>query len=234
MKCWRIDLKRRLSLYVTGELSEREVGRIEDHLFECVPCRARLAQLRGGHLLARDLPRVAPPRDGWDRIEAAIAAEERSAGARTRGDEADAARRARRQLAAAMAALFVAGSVGMLLVWSGGRASDGLDETAETLDSKNFHPVAIRDIAMNTEPHVVAEGYVSEVRLESDGDMVFKLVEQLQSPHPFIICEILDHRLISPPAVGTRVRVYGVSRFDPKIGHQWYEVHPVLNIEVVK
>jgi hypothetical protein len=30
------------------------------------------------------------------------------------------------------------------------------------------------------------------------------------------------------------VRVYGVSRYDAKVGHQWHEVHPVLNIEEVK
>jgi hypothetical protein len=27
--------------------------------------------------------------------------------------------------------------------------------------------------------------------------------------------------------------VYGVSRYDGQADHNWYEVHPVLNIEVV-
>lgn len=229
MKCWRTGLKRRLSLYVAGGLTGREVGRIEDHLLGCQACRARVAQLKGGHLMAQNLPRVAPQRDVWDRIEAALDAEAES----TVSGPAS-ARRLRRQLAAAMAALFLAAGAGAFIAWSGGQSSNEPGEALAGLDSRNFHPVAIRDIAMNTEPHVVAEGYVSEVRLESDGDMVFKLVEQLHTPDPFIICEILDYRLISPPAVGERVRVYGVSRFDPKDGHQWYEVHPVLNIEVVK
>jgi hypothetical protein len=229
MKCWRMGLKRKLSLYVAGGLAAREVDRVEDHLLGCQACRARVARLKGGHLMARNLPRVAPQRDVWDRIEAAINAE-----GGPKVIETATARRGRRQLAAAMAALFLAGSAGAWIMWSGGRSSGEPHEALMGLDSRNFHPVAIRDIAMNTEPHVVAEGYVSEVRLESDGDMVFKLVEQLHAPAPFIICEILDYRLISPPAVGERVRVYGVSRFDPKDGHRWYEVHPVLNIEVVK
>ncbi|MEK6406526.1 MAG: hypothetical protein AABN34_06145 [Acidobacteriota bacterium] len=35
-------------------------------------------------------------------------------------------------------------------------------------------------------------------------------------------------------AVGSRVRVYGVSRYDSQDNHNWYEVHPVLNIELVR
>ena len=85
-----------------------------------------------------------------------------------------------------------------------------------------------------TKPHVMAEGYVSEVRIDDeDGDLRFKLVDSLQQSGPFIICEIIDPIKLAPPTVGCRVRVYGVSRYDSQADHMWYEVHPVLNIEVV-
>jgi hypothetical protein len=81
----------------------------------------------------------------------------------------------------------------------------------------------------------MAEGYVSEVRInDEDGDLSFKLVEDLKSPGPFIVCEIIDPIKLTPPKVGSRVRVYGVSRYDGQDNHNWYEVHPVLNIEEVR
>jgi hypothetical protein len=80
----------------------------------------------------------------------------------------------------------------------------------------------------------MAEGYVSEVSVnDEDGDLSFKLVDDLGQPGPFIVCEIIDPIKLAAPAVGSRVRVYGVSRYDGQADHNWYEVHPVLNIEVV-
>jgi hypothetical protein len=105
---------------------------------------------------------------------------------------------------------------------------------AEALDLREFHTVNIADIERNIKPHVVAEGYVSEVRVnDEDGDLSFKLVDELGRPGPFIICEIIDPIRLAPPSVGSRVRVYGVSRYDAQADHNWYEVHPVLNIELV-
>jgi hypothetical protein len=102
------------------------------------------------------------------------------------------------------------------------------------LDVEEFHPVSISEINTSTKPHVVAEGYVSELRNEEDGDLVFKLVDNPDSHGAFIICEIIDPIRLEPPPVGSRVRVYGVSRYDNQENHHWYEVHPVLNIEVVR
>jgi hypothetical protein len=106
---------------------------------------------------------------------------------------------------------------------------------AAALDLGEFQTVNISDIEQNNKPHVVAEGYVSEVRKnDEDGDLSFKLVDDLGRPGPFIICEIIDPIKLEPPSVGSRVRVYGVSRYDGQADHNWYEVHPVLNIEVVR
>jgi hypothetical protein len=102
-------------------------------------------------------------------------------------------------------------------------------------DGSNFRPVLISDIAKNTAPHVVAEGFVTEVKIDrDDGNYMFKLVENIREQEPFIICEIITPINIEPPIVGSRVRVYGVSRYDAEEGRQWHEVHPVLNIETVK
>ena len=102
------------------------------------------------------------------------------------------------------------------------------------MDWREFHPVSIRDIENNTRPHVVAEGYVSEMLIDDeDGDLRFKLVDSLGEQERFIVCEIIEPIRLAPPTIGSRVRVYGVSRYDGKQDHNWYEVHPVLNIEVV-
>ncbi len=176
MKCWRIDLRRSFSLYVTGELEASAVKRVEDHLLDCGSCRTRLARLRNGHRFAQEMPRFTPQLDPWTAIEAAIDARQ-----------------------------------------------------------PNSKSVNIADIEQNRKPHVMTEGYVSEVHVnDEDGDLSFKLVDELGQPGPFIICEIIDPIKLAPPSVGSRVRVYGVSRYDGQADHNWYEVHPVLNIEVVR
>src|SRR5258706_3629923 len=76
MKCWRIDLRRSFSLYVTGELEVSAVKRVEDHVLDCGSCRTRLARLRNGHRFAQEMPRFTPQRDPWTTIEASIAAQQ--------------------------------------------------------------------------------------------------------------------------------------------------------------
>jgi hypothetical protein len=241
MRCWRIDLQRNFSLYLNGELESDGVRRIEDHILDCGSCRTTLARLRGGHRLAGQLPRFTPQRDPWAAIEAAIEKE---------GPRAPVTPPARAGLAdrwrgrglrpsfalgvavALMLALVVAESI------SARRARTSPEQelmALEAIDTREFHTVSIANIERNTKPHIVAEGYVSEVRVnDEDGDMSFKIVDDLHQSEPFIVCEIIDPIKFAPPQVGSRVRVYGVSRYDSQDNHNWYEVHPVLNIEVVR
>lgn len=236
MKCWRIDLRRTFSLYLNGELEMSAVKRVEDHLLDCGSCRTRVARLRNGHRLAQELPRFTPQRDPWIAIESAIAAQEpiQSQNARS----AVSWRELLLKPGFALAVIGVAAIIAAVLVASGGRATR--DEhagalIADALDLSEFHTVNIADIAQNGKPHVMAEGYVSEVRInDEDGDLSFKLVDKLGGTGPFIICEIIDPIKLAAPSVGSRVRVYGVSRYDGQADHNWYEVHPVLNIEVVR
>lgn len=236
MKCWRIDLRHSFSLYVTGELDVSAVKRVEDHLLDCGSCRTRIARLRNGHRLAQEMPRFTPRRDPWTAIEAAIEAEPFAPAPNTRS-------RARwRKLVLkpgfAFALIGVAALVAALLVATGRREA-GEERAgsliAEALDLSEFHTVSIAGIEQNQKPHVMAEGFVSEVRVnDEDGDLSFKLVDDLGRPGPFIICEIIDPIKLAAPSVGSRVRVYGVSRYDGQVDHNWYEVHPVLSIEVVR
>jgi putative zinc finger protein len=233
MRCLRIDLQRRFSLYVNGELEPSAVTRIEDHLLDCGSCRTRLAHLRNGHRLAEQLPRFTPRSDPWAAIEAAIDAPRPSS-----RRPADAlGRETGLKPGFALAAISLIALVGALLITYGTRFSEeerAEPVVAEALDLSQFHLVSIAGIAQNKRPHVVAEGFVSEVTAGANGDFKFRLVDDLDSPGPFIVCEIIDPIRLAAPLVGSRVRVYGVSRYDSQPNHNWHEVHPVLNIEVVR
>ena len=237
MKCWRIDLQQKFSLYVSGELARRDALRLEDHLLDCGWCRTRLSRIRSGHNFARQMPRVAPRIDPWAAIESAMNQEQNPAqtGAAARPVSSLQWRDRLLKPAFAVSLVIIAVLITGLAVLLNRQGNNSRWGAAEALDFDEFHPVTIADIEHNTEPHVVAEGYVSEISIDrEDGDLTFKLVDDIQQDGPFIICEILNPKKMAPPPVGSRVRVYGVSRYDGKEDHQWYEVHPVLNIEMVR
>jgi len=232
MRCWRFDLRRDFPRYVNGELKARSVARLEDHLMSCGWCRSELARIRDGHRFARQMPRAVLERDPWEAIEAAISADRTASPV----DPAQWWRPRPVRQALAAAAVVIALLLVALIVMVDRIAYErgGGPTLSGSLDLDEFHAVRISDIEHNTRPHIVAEGYVSEVRVEEDGDLIFRLVEELRQPGPFIVCEIIDPIRLDPPEVGSLVRVYGVSRYDGQIGRQWHEVHPVLNIEMVR
>ncbi len=242
MRCWRLNLHRKFALYLNSELAPERVKRIEDHLLDCGSCRARLARTRNGHRLAQAAPRFTPRRDPWAAIEAAIDKEQDRAHAGALQQVLPALpvaglRRLRPSYVIVMTAVAVL--LCGLLVASNNRApfdkQSAASHPSEAINLREFHAVSIGDMETTTKPHVMAEGYVSEIRIDDeDGDMRFKLVDSLQQSEPFIICEIIDPIRLAPPTIGSRVRVYGVSRYDSQENHNWYEVHPVLNIEVVR
>ena len=237
MRCWRVNLSRNFSRYLNGELAAREIKQIEDHLLDCGACRTRLAKLRSGHRFAGQLPRAAPQRDAWNAIEAALDAEQsRSANVTSPGRAGWRGTTVRPSFAVATIVIAL-GILAVLLAWNRSSSSegDGQDLIAGAFELRDFHRVSIADYEHNTEPHVVAEGYVSEVMIDDeDGDLTFKLVDDVRQSGPFIVCEIINPKRLPLPSIGSRVRVYGVSRYDNQENHNWYEVHPVLNIEVVR
>ena len=234
MNCWRLDLRRNLSLYLNGDLAPAKVKRIEDHLLDCASCRDRFARLRTGHRLALQIPKITPQRDPWASIEAGLDVDQAPAAQRRQDWQS----RVAVKPAFAFAVIGMVALIGAMFVVASKR---GVEQEpagsmiAEAIDHKEFKSVNIADIEQNREPHVVTEGYVSEIRVnDEDGDLSFKLVDELGHPGPFVVCEIIDPIHLDPPSVGSRVRVYGVSRYDRQADHNWYEVHPVLNIEVVR
>src|SRR5437868_13297933 len=177
MKCWRTIKRRELARYITDGLTPERVRRVEDHLLDCGDCRDAVARLRGGQRFAAHLPRVTPPRDAWDAIEAAIAKEEAVA-----MQPAPISQRPPRWRATLPAPRFALIAAAVVLALSAvafialrHHASFELEpaglKTLAAVDWDEFHPVSISDIERNTKPHVVAEGYVSELRVnDEDGD----------------------------------------------------------------
>ena len=236
MRCWRVDLKRNFSRYLNGELAARELEQMENHLLDCGSCRTALARLRTGHRFAGQLPRATPQRDPWNAIEEALDAEQMRS--RTAASPSRIEWRGifiRPSFVIAAVAIVVGLVVTFLVVNRLATNKPGENLIAGAFELRDFHHVAIADIERNTEPHVVAEGYVSEVKIDDqDGDLTFKLVDDIRKSGPFIVCEIINPKRLTLPTIGSRVRVYGVSRYDNQENHNWYEVHPVLNIEVVR
>lgn len=237
MRCWRVDLRHDFSRYLNGELGPRQIERLERHLLDCGSCREHLSRMRSGHRFAQNAPGVAPERDVWLAVESAIEAEQSGPAAERLPPSGGRWSDVIRKPGFAVAAVVIASLVVGLLIFLSRQTSTERDDArliANAFELRDFHPVTIAGIEHNTEPHVVAEGYVSEVRIDhEDGDLLFKLVDDISQAGPFIVCEIINPKKFAPPLVGSRVRVYGVSRYDAKSDHQWYEVHPVLSIEVV-
>jgi Putative zinc-finger len=214
MKCLRIDVSRKLLPYLHGVLSASDAQKIEKHLSRCSSCKAKANRLLEGDAFARLVPSVSSKENGWSKLEAAISREQFPTTRVSR-------------TCAAITVLSMTAFFG----WRIGRLSD----TPYNFESDEYRSVAISEMPSNTEPHVVTEGYISEVRFDhEDGDLLFKLVENLEEPSPFVICEIIPPSNLDAPAIGKKVRVYGVSRYDAKEDHRWYEVHPVMAIEPVK
>jgi hypothetical protein len=237
MRCLRLDLWKKFTPYLDGELDKKLVKRVEKHLRDCNDCRLRLTRLRDGQRFARYLPHEKPQYDNWESIVISLEADENPVSFVPASEkESFAWRKVLTSPLMASVILAIAFLVlGFSLFFNKQKSeSSQTFYTDRPFDARNFRPVAISDIHNNTKTHVVAEGYVTEVHMdEEDGDLMFKLVEDVSQPQPFIVCEIINTIQLPPPVVGSRVKVYGVSRYDADEGRNWHEVHPVLALEKV-
>jgi anti-sigma factor RsiW len=236
MICLRLDIKRYLLAYVDGTLDPQSVDRVERHLLDCFACRAETLSLREGRNLARRIDRHEPERDLWKRLDAALD-DAGEVGSVTPADAVAVPRRRR----AARPALAVGFAAVLALAASAGFVALPLRDSSPVpsessliskFDNADFALVRIADIPENTKPHIVAEGRVTEVGVDpEEGHIRFKLVDDLHADAPFVVCEVIPPFRIAAPAVGSRVRVYGVSRFDSQRDREWYEIHPVLRVD---
>lgn len=221
MSCFRIDVRRRLALYVDGGVSADQSRSVERHLLDCVSCRAAVVRLRETRSLLRAMsPREAPPLD-----VATLRAQ--------RDLKAEKPQR-RTNLVSWFAHL--AGDIAIATVLFGVFAFLYTHTAAARarFDWSSFRAVSLREIARTHDPHVITEGIVLETLGEpgEQGIRRFKLVDPADR-RTFIVCEVLDGGGMRVPSPGAHVRVYGVTRFDTREEHQWFEIHPVLRMEVL-
>jgi Putative zinc-finger len=241
MRCWRFKLRRTIVPYLEGSLLPGEAKRLEKHLGDCESCRAMFGKLQAGHKLAQRLPDLVL--EGAQRIpefETIMADMGAIVTTRHRWYRAW-----ENRLYALTTPRLVQGLTLLvfvllaLLVVSNRRILFGerknIASQSSALDFSGFHPLRIPEIQSNTQPYIAMEGYVRDVRVDQEEKTLhFKLVEVPQGSGPFIVCEILSPIPITLPHEGSRVRVYGVARYDAQPGREWHEVNPVLNIAVLK
>jgi hypothetical protein len=239
MSCWRFDLRRQMLPYLEARLPESETARLERHLVDCEPCRGLLVRLRAGHQMAQRLASFPPMRAEAVDFESEMAGLEAAAsGSRTPSlawrDRLE--RLATPRMVTALSAVVLL-QLGLLVVSNRGVLLGERSRTLTTgaIDLAEFRQLTIPELRSNTQPHVATDGYVEDVHTdEEEGTVAFKLVQSPQNGSSFVVCEIMSPIQMAPPAEGSRVRVYGVERYDAQQDRKWYEVNPVLSIVPLK
>ena len=241
MSCWHFGMRRKFVPYLEGKIPDQGAKRLEKHLSDCEDCRAMFVRLRAGHQFAQQLRPFEP--------NGALNASELEAMMPDIGEMARGRRRWSRiwdrwfdiratpRLVQALMVLVVV-QLAILVVLNrevlfGEHGSASVKLSA--LDFSYFRPLSIQELQTNTTAHVVTEGYVRDVHFdEEERTMHFDLVQIPQGSEHFVVCEIISRSEIPVPGEGSRVRVYGVARYDGQTGRKWNEVNPVLNIAFLK
>lgn len=242
MICCRFDLRKKMLPYIEGRLSEPGTERLETHLLNCASCRALLVRLRTGHRMAQRLASLPMAVDESPEFESGTVGleglEARALGGAwlaTWRDRLD--RLATARVVTALSAVVLL-QLGLLVVSNRGVLLGEHSRTSVStgsIDFGEFRQLTIAELKSNTQPHVATDGYVEDVHTDrEEGTVAFKLVQKPQSGTPFVVCEIMSPIRMAPPPEGSRVRVYGVERYDAQQDRKWYEVNPVLKIVPVK
>jgi hypothetical protein len=241
MSCWHFGLRRKFVPYLEGKISDQGAKRLEKHLSDCEDCRVMFVRLRAGHQFAQQLrpfePKGASDAPEFEAMSPDIGemAHGRHRWVRMWERWLD-IRTTPRAVQALMVLVVVQFAILVVLdrkVLFGERGSASVKPSA--LDFSHFRPLSIQELQTNTTPHVVTEGYVRDVHFdEEERTMHFDLVQIPQGSELFIVCEIISRSEIPVPYEGSRVRVYGVARYDGQTGRKWNEVNPVLNIAVLQ
>lgn len=219
MACYRIDLHRLFPLYLDGAASPSITRRMETHLLDCSGCRARLVRMREAKKLLGELPPVA-----------VMPFERLNLRPRARASRASFAVPSFIRHFAADALVATVLFFGFTLLYTHTASARN-----RPFDSSSFRAVAIRAVADTHDPHVIVQGVVATMPGDDDdeGSHRFRLSDP-NDPKAFVVCEILDgDTSLRVPKSGSRVRVWGVSRYDSSPEHQWSEIHPVLRVEVL-
>ena len=241
MGCWRFDLRRKFVPYLEGRIPPGEAKRLEKHMCACRHCQVLFVRLRAGHRWAQELGHIEPeavpvaPEFAAGRAEVAGAVAGRRRWARLGESWIDALITPRGVLVLSLLVL----AQSALLVVSNRKALFGeravVAAKPGALDVRDFHPLRIPELPSNTKTRIATEGYVRNVHVdEEENTLHFLLAEIPEGSGPFVVCEIMSPLVMSIPREGSRVRVYGVARYDAQPGRHWHEVNPVLNIDVLQ
>ncbi len=220
---------------------------MERHLSRCAACRETFARLKDGHRIARKLgeidknnPLIAEECGTPPAFSAALAEAGCRSGFRRKWEGW---RISWSLTAAAPRTVWILAAVvlaqAFLLVFVNRGAIFGSPPTSAAAISgialNRFQVLDIAEVPKNAHPHIATEGYVRRVWMDAEEKTLhFKLASSPEGEGPYVICEILSPDRISAPRAGSRVRVYGLARYDAQIGRQWHEVNPVLDISVLK
>ena len=238
-RCFR--LRRGFVPYLEGGLPPREAERLEKHLARCRRCGELLDRLRAGHEAGRQFGRIGPEighrPPAFGELRAVIGPARdgqglpvRPAGAFLRALTTPLAVRVLITLVLAQSALFLV-TYRKTLWRAGGQAAVSL----VTGDIQDFTPLRITEFSSDTKSPVVTEGIVRDVYFDKEEKTLhIKLVDIQQKSEPFVICEIRSPAGMVIPREGSRVRVYGMARYDSQPGRGWNEVNPVMTIAVLK
>jgi len=241
MSCWRFDLRRKFVPYLEGELPPGEAKRLEKHILDCERCRTIFIRVRAGHRSAQllchlskdDAHRAPEYKTVMSDIEEAVSRRQRW----IRAWENWLYMLTTPRVVQVLTVLVLVQLA--LLIFLNRRVLFGERQTVtalpNALDFSAFYPLSIPEHQWNIRPYITTEGYVRDVYVDKEeGTLHFKLMEFPRGTGPFVVCEILRPLSMPPPSEGSRVRVYGVARYDAQPGRMWHEVNPVLNIAVLK
>ena len=238
--------RRRFLLYLSGSLSPDAVRLLEKHLIGCAACRMTFARLKDGHRAAEKLNRIEKTMplaaEEGAAAPAFTAALAEARGGRTLRRKWNGMRTACSLAFSAPRTVWILAAVvvlqaALLVVFNRNAPTTPRTSAAAAIPAIDFDQFRILDIAEipgNSLPHIATEGYVRNVWMdEEEKTLHFKLAASPAGESPYVICEILNPGRIAAPRAGSRVRVYGLARYDAQIGRRWHEVNPVLNIDVL-
>jgi hypothetical protein len=239
---WRcFFLRRRFVPYLEGEIPPRQARHLEKHLADCPECESLFQSVRAGHQAGQQFARLGPDlrqrppefEELWTRV-----------GARLDPDvlRSETGRRILGPLSTrfpVQVLVILALALSVFLVMSNRKISwRPAERAAMSADEgrfRKFTPLRIAEFAPDIKSAVVTEGFVDGVYFdEEERTLHIKLVEIQEKPEPYVICEILNPARMSIPQEGSRVRVYGMARYDPQPGRGWNEVNPVTDIDILK
>jgi hypothetical protein len=239
---WRcFFLRRKFVPYLEGRVPRRTAARLEKHMVGCRGCAELLGRVRAGHEAGREFGQIGPGTargpQAFGELWAALGPKLDPRAQPARAGWGILHRLATSAALRTFVTLALAGSV--ILVMSGRigpRRGDG--RTAVSPDSgeyRDFTAVRIAEFPSQSRSRIFTEGFVRDVYFdEQEKTLHIKLVERPQKSEPFVICEIPRSDGIALPKEGSRIRVYGMARFDAQPGRGWHEVNPVLTMAVLK